>query len=221
MRISAKLSDFINSKYHKETLDFLCGILLSDLNKEIWNYRQIISISTPLSYLVSRGRTELYNFVRKGLGLEGSVIIDFEDFSIHVVGISSDDPFIPLPEGETFYVFMSVRRVWLPRKKPITLKYYEELTCYDKRFYCYYSFQKIILPKNRRDIYKFLIWLRLKKRILFPPNGKKWCRDYWHSGNELILLPPDGYARGVEIKLEPEIMKEFLDWQNSRYKITK
>jgi hypothetical protein len=220
MRISAKLSDFINSKYHKETLDFLSGILLSDLHKECWDYNIVTNIVTPFSYLVSRGRTELYNFTRKGLGLTGNVIIDFEDFSINVVGIV-DQYSSQLPEGETFYVFMSVRRVWLPRKKPIVLRYYEELVCHDGKFFCYYKFSKILLPKNRRDVYKFLTWLRLKKQILFPPEKKKWCRGYWHSCDYFKILPTDVYVRGIEISLDPEIMMEFLNWQNNRYKITK
>ena len=230
MRISLKLSDFINSKYHKETLDFFCGILLSKLRedfltllKDDGNDCQSLAQGSSFNYLMSKGKNEIYDFVRSGLGLLGNVIIDFEDFSVQVPDQAKDhiDKNTNEYQCSTTKAYISVKRVWLPRKKPITLRFYEQLICTDRR--CIYKLSHLLLPRNRRDVYKFLTWLRLKKKILLPP-GKKWCRNFWNSGSDLIILPDDyvgGFPDGVcEIKLNPEIMKEFLDWQHNRYKIS-
>ena len=65
MRISLKLSDFINSKYHKETLDFFCGILLSKLRQDFLvlsddgNDCRSLAQGTSFNYLMSKGKNEI------------------------------------------------------------------------------------------------------------------------------------------------------------------
>ena len=228
MRISLKLDDFISSEYHKETTDFLSGILLSDLHPDIWNFDYITKIPTPLSYYMSSGKKEIFNFVRDGLEIREDVVIDFEDFSVHVPLQYEETHEIPedtvLPTLG-LAVFISARRVWLPRKKELKLRYYEELECYDSAQYCVYVIEKTLLPVNKRDVYKFLKWLRLKKRILFPPDHKKWCRGFWRSGDKLMIIPEDHrHAHSCpryNIDVSQKLMGEFIDWQKNRYKITK
>lgn len=224
MRISLKLSDFINSKYHKETTDFFSGVLLSNLRPEFFDYEYVLETPTPFNYRMGAGRKEVLAFVRDGLGITEDVIIDFEDFSVHI-------PLQPeIDEGAQnpgIIAFISVRRVWLPRKKKIELRYYEELRCYDGKLYCVYVIEKAVLPKNRRDLYKLLKWLRLKKRLLFPPDHARWCRDFWHSADKLTILTNDrGIIEGFESRcfimgISEGLIGEFLDWQHNRYKITK
>ena len=225
MRISLKLDDFINSEYHKETTDFLSGVLISDLYPGIWNFDYLTGIPTPFDYYISAGKKEIINFVRKGLGIKEDLVIDFEDFSVHVPLQYSETHVLKEDEvSPGLTAFMSVRKVWLPRKKEIKTRYYEELDCFDGGQCCIYVIQKLQLPENKRDLYKFLKWLRLKKLILFPPEHKKWCRNFWRSGDHFKIVSGDmrySSCSRYNIEISQKLVNEFLEWQKNRYKITK
>lgn len=227
MRTSLKLSEFINSKYHKETLDYLCGINICHLNKEFLDFERTLEYvkRQPFDYLLGIGKNEMYNFIMSKFPLVEDIRVDFEDFSIY---IPKEIPVPALQEFESIPkrpIFISVKKVWLPRKRSITVRYYEELGFRDTTLGCTYIFKKSILPKNRKDLYKYLAFLRYKKRLLFPPDHKrKWCPGFWTSVGRIKLHEYDSgnyYGRKVYMNLPKESLNEFLRWQDNRYTITK
>ena len=221
MRVKVKLRDFINSKYHRESTDFLDGILISHIRLKEAREKYGVDKLTIFPYSIARGKSEVLKFAEFDLGInihETELTLEFEDFSIWISGGLSTKGLIT--------VLCNVKKVWLPRKSELKLTHYESFMIYDKYYGFYYIFPpNLMLPKKKGDLWRFFQFLRFKKLLLLPG----WVNIYranlygtfrYLSIQWTVFSDIDTFSECCKIiENARPMVDEFVEWQNNRYKI--
>ena len=241
MILQTSISDFVNSKYcRKET----CRISACPVRKEQMHYdfykRLIKRIGIDIRVVWS-GRQDLRNYARSLIPniyyrcAECDEIVEmrFEDFRIFFVYV----PGLEKHENKRTHlsglgVFIDCNLVMLPRKTPLqTMR--GEMIVHDKYFAHLYVFPELEYPKEKDDLRRMMLWLRLKqvlavryripeqKVIRFDPSFASFKTWYWWK-HIIIRTRNDDLEPEYQKLLEPDSNVDnsypntFIDFRNNK-----